>query len=223
VSRQLNPGRPTEARTPADASDDGPRTGVVDVQVDDETTVEVREPERPPGALLREVVPEAVFLLGAVYLFVVAGDFSGRRQPGELGPAFWPRIAAVGLAITLLVRIVQTIREHRRPVVHVVGEFDDLDGEATPMHWRSVAIAIGLAFGYVLATMFVGYLFATMAFLGAFAWLGGQRRWYTPVVAVVGGFVLAYVFVGVVYVSVPTGVGVFDSLTVAIYRLLGIQ
>jgi hypothetical protein len=43
------------------------------------------------------------------------------------------------------------------------------------------------------------------------------------VVAVVGGLVMTYVFVGVVYVSVPTGVGVFDTLTVAVYRLLGIQ
>jgi putative tricarboxylic transport membrane protein len=91
------------------------------------------------------------------------------------------------------------------------------------VYWRSVAIAVALAVGYVWATMFVGYLFATMAFLTAFAWLGGQRRWYTPLVGAVGALVLAYVFVGVVYVSVPTGVGVFDTLTVAIYRLLGIQ
>jgi hypothetical protein len=71
--------------------------------------------------------------------------------------------------------------------------------------------------------MFIGYLFATIAFLAAFAWFGGQRRWYTAVVAVAGGFVMTYIFVGVVYVSVPTGVGVFDTVTVAIYRLLGIQ
>ena len=51
-----------------------------------------------------------------------------------------------------------------------------------------------------------------MAFLGAFIWAGGQRRWVTPVVAVVCGLVMTYVFVGVVYVSVPTGVGVFDTL-----------
>jgi putative tricarboxylic transport membrane protein len=221
VSRQLNLG-PTDARTPAESLEEDRTAGVVDVQVDDER-LEVREPEREPGGLLREVIPEVVVLLGAVYLFIVAGDFSGRRQPGELGPAFWPRIAAVGLAVTLLVRIVQAIRERHRPVVHKVGEFDDIESESTPLHWRSVAIAIGLAFGYVWATMFLGYLFATIAFLGAFAWLGGQRRWYTPLVAVVGGFVLTYVFVGVVYVSVPTGVSVFDTITVAIYRLLGIQ
>jgi putative tricarboxylic transport membrane protein len=185
--------------------------------------VEIHEPERAPGALLRELVPEIVFLGGAVYLFVLAGDFTHRQQPGQLGPGFWPRLAAVGLAVALLVRIVQTIREHRRPLVRVVSEFDDIGAESATLHWRSAALAMGLAFGYVLATMFLGYMFATMVFLGAFIWFGGQRTWYAPLVAVVGGLILTYVFVGVVYVSVPTGVGAFDSVTVAIYQLLGIQ
>jgi putative tricarboxylic transport membrane protein len=222
VAHQLNPGRQAAARSPADSIDDGSAPAAVDVRVDDQT-VEVEPPERARPGLLRELAPEVVFLLGAAYLFVAAGDFAGRRQPGELGPGFWPRVAALGLAVTLLVRIVQTVRAHRRPVVRVVRDFDDVDGEPETVYWRSVAIAIALAVGYVWATMFVGFLFATMAFLAAFAWLGGQRRWYTPLVAVVGALVLAYVFVGVVYVSVPTGVGVFDALTVAIYRLLGIQ
>jgi putative tricarboxylic transport membrane protein len=42
-----------------------------------------------------------------------------------------------------------------------------------------------------------------------------------PVAAVVA-VVFTYVFVKVVYMSLPTGVGVFDSLTVALYELLGI-
>jgi preprotein translocase subunit Sec61beta len=153
----------------------------------------------------------------------LAGDFSSRQQPGQLGPAFWPRLVAAGLAVALLVRIVQVLRERKQPVVRVVSEFDDIEDDDTEVHWPSAAVAMGLAFGYVVGTMFLGYMFATMAFLGAFIWAGGQRRWVTPVVAVGGGLIMTYVFVGVVYVSVPTGVGVFDTVTVAVYRLLGIQ
>jgi putative tricarboxylic transport membrane protein len=167
--------------------------------------------------------PELALLAGAVYVFLEAGDFTARQQPGQLGPAFWPRLAAVGLAVALVVRVVQTIREHRRPVGREVSEFDDIGVEAGPVNWRSAAIAMGLAAGYVLATMFLGYMFATIVFLAAFIWLGGQRRWYAPLVAVAGGLLMTYVFVGVVYVSVPTGVGVFDTVTVAVYELLGIQ
>jgi putative tricarboxylic transport membrane protein len=221
VARELNV-RTAESRTSPDSQEEGPPADAVDVRVDGET-VEVVQPEPARAGLLRELVPEILFMLGAVYLFFSAGDFAGNRKPGELGPAFWPRVAAVGLAITLLIRIVQTIREHRRPVARVPSEFDDVDGAPATIHWRSVAVAMALAVAYVWATMFIGYLFATVAFLAGFAWLGGQRRWYTPVVAAAGGLVMTYVFVGVVYVSVPTGVSVFDSVTVAIYRLLGIQ
>jgi putative tricarboxylic transport membrane protein len=222
MPRQLKSPDPAQPRTPpVDRVGDGRPTETADIPGEGE--VEVREPERRPGGALREVIPELVFLAGAVYLFLQAGDFTSRAQPGQLGPGFWPRLVAVGLAVALLIRIVQAIREHRRPVVRIASEFDDVDGAPATVHWRSVAVAVGLAVGYVWATMFFGYLFATMLFLGAFAWLGGQRRWYTPLVAVVGGLVMTYVFVGVVYVSVPTGVGVFDAVTVAIYRLLGIQ
>jgi putative tricarboxylic transport membrane protein len=215
------PRRTAERRTTPSGGDDDRTAEQIEVAPDH--TVEVREPDRTRGALLRELVPELVLLAGAVYLFVVAGGFSARQQPGQLGPAFWPRLAAIGLAVALIVRVIQTVREHGRPVVRQVSEFDDVGGEPAVVHWRSAAIAMGLAFGYVLATMFLGYMFATIVFLGAFIWSGGQRTWYAPLVALAGGLVMTYVFVGVVYVSVPTGVGVFDTVTVAVYRLLGIQ
>ena len=34
--------------------------------------------------------------------------------------------------------------------------------------------------------------------------------------------VLAYVFVKVVYIALPTGIGIFDTVTVALYRVFGI-
>jgi putative tricarboxylic transport membrane protein len=216
------PRRTAERRTlPADPRDDDRTMDRVGPAVD--RRVEVREPDRRRGALARALVPELALLAAVVYLFVEAGDFTARQQPGQLGPAFWPRLAAIGLAVALLVRVVQTVREHRRPVVRKVSEFDDVGGEPATVHWRSAAIAMGLAAGYVLATMFLGYMLATIVFLAAFIWCGGQRTWYAPLVAVAGGLVMTYVFVGVVYVSVPTGVGVFDTVTVAVYRLLGIQ
>jgi putative tricarboxylic transport membrane protein len=222
MPRQLIPGRTTERENRTLPAED-PRSEPVDVEAPQDGRVEVTEPDRDRNAVLREVIPELVLLGAVVYLFIQAGDFSARQQPGQLGPAFWPRLAAIGLAVGLLVRIVQVFREHNRPVVRVVSEFDDIEDDDTQVHWRSAGIAMGLAFGYVVATMFLGYMFATMAFLGGFIWAGGQRKWVTPVVAVGGGLIMTYVFVGVVYVSVPTGVGVFDTVTVAVYRLLGIQ
>lgn len=193
------------------------------VPVPADGTVQVTERHRSPGQLLRDLLPEIVIAILAVYLWSVAGGFETQGAEGQLGPAFWPRMAALGLLVAAIVRVVQTVRDRNRPVVTVVGEFDEFKDEEVELHWSRFAIALALAVGYVVATMFIGYLFATAIFLTAFIWLGGQRKWYTPVVGVVGALVFAYLFIGIVYVSLPTGVGIFDTITVTIYNLLGIQ
>ena len=188
-----------------------------------EPSVEVIERQASPASLARELLPEIGILLAAAYLFYVAGNFEYQERPGQLGPQFWPRMAAVGLGVAVLVRIVQTVRDRNRPIVRIKGEFDEYEQSEAELHWPSFGLAFGLVVGYVTATMFLGYMFATVLFLGLFIWFGGQRKWYVTLVAAVGGLLFTYIFVGVVYVSVPTGVGIFDSITVAVYRLLGIQ
>ena len=188
-----------------------------------EKSVEVIERQSSPASLAREILPEIGILLATAYLFYVAGNFEYQERPGQLGPQFWPRMAAVGLGLAVLVRIVQTIRDRNRPIVRVKSEFDEYREAEAELHWPSLLLAIGLVVGYVTSTMFLGFMISTALFLGLFIWFGGQRRWYVPLVAAVGGLLFSFIFVGVVYVSLPTGVGIFDTITVAVYELLGIQ
>jgi putative tricarboxylic transport membrane protein len=188
---------------------------------DDAPEVEVIERDTSTRALLGELIPEVALLIGVIYLFYLAGTFGGQTEPGQLGPGFWPRMAATGLGIALLARIFQTVRARNRPIVKVRTEFPE--EEDIPVDWPRVGLAMGLAIGYVLGTMFLGYMITTALFLTAFIWLGGQRRWYVPLVGIAGSLISTYVFIGVVFVALPTGVGVFDTVTVAVYELLGIQ
>lgn len=188
-----------------------------------EPSVEVIERQSSPASLARELLPEIGILLAAAYLFYVAGNFEYQERPGQLGPQFWPRMAAVGLGAAVLVRIVQTIRDRNRPIVRVKSEFDEYQQTEAELHWPSLWLAIGLVVGYVTSTMFLGYMISTALFLGLFIWLGGQRKWYVTLVAAGGGLLFSFMFVGVVYVSLPTGVGIFDTITVEVYKLLGIQ
>ena len=186
-------------------------------------TVEVIERHKSGTDLLRELLPEIGILAVGAYLWILAGRFDYEQEEGALGPGFWPRVAAVGLIVAVLVRMVQTVRERNRPIVKVASEFDEYAEDEGEISWPRLAIAVALAVGYVIATMFIGYLFATAIFLALFIFIGGARNKYVPIVAVAGALVFAYVFIGVVYVSLPTGVGVFDTITVGIYELLGIQ
>jgi putative tricarboxylic transport membrane protein len=184
--------------------------------------VEVIERDSSMRALLISILPEVVLLIAVGYAFYLAGNFTNAAEPGQLGPGFWPRLAATGMAIALLARIFQAVRARHRPIVKIHTPFDADEDEA-PFDNTRVAIAMGLAVGYVFATMFLGFMIATAVFLTVFIWIGGQRKWYVPVVGIGGALVATVVFVGVVYVALPTGVGVFDAVTVAIYGLLGIQ
>ena len=186
-------------------------------------TVNVTERHTSSRELALELLPEVGIGLAAIYLWFVAGNFQNQGDPGQLGPGFWPRMAAIGLLAAVLVRIVQTIRDRNRPIVHVVSEFDEYAEDDIPLSWSRFSIGLALAVGYVIATLFIGYLFASAIFLTAFIWIGGQRKWYVPLVGIGGALVFVYVFIGVVFVALPTGVGIFDTITVAIYGLLGIQ
>ena len=232
MAREVGPAREvTGGRPGTEPLEDGLKPERVDDAVAEATaeekpavgTVEVIERHKSAGELLRELVPEIGIALAAIYLWYVAGTFQHQAEGGQLGPGFWPRMAAIGLMVAVLVRMVQTIRDRNRPIVHVVTEFDEYEEHQAPLDWSRLAIGVALAVGYVVATMFIGYLFATAIFLTAFIWIGGQRKWYVPVVGIVGALVFSYAFIGVVYVSLPTGVGIFDTLTVAIYNLIGIQ
>jgi len=186
-------------------------------------SVEVIERRTSPAGLARELLPEIGILLAAAYLFYVAGNFDYQKRSGQLGPQFWPRMAAVGLGAAVLVRLVQTIRDRNRPIVRVKSEFDEYEQTEAELQWPYLWLALGLVVGFVTSTMFLGFMISTVLFLGLFIWLGGQRKWYVPLVAVIGGLSFSFIFVGVVYVSLPTGVGIFDTITVGVYRLLGIQ
>jgi putative tricarboxylic transport membrane protein len=74
-----------------------------------------------------------------------------------------------------------------------------------------------------VGTIVVGFPLATMGFLVAFSYLGGYRHMPSLLAIAVGTtLALLYIFVYLVYVSLPLGLGPFLEMNVALYRLLGI-
>ena len=185
-----------------------------------ETRVNEGSSEGHPAAsrsLLLNIVPEVVLLVAAVYLFVAAGNFRQVGNPDQLSPGFWPQVLCVGIVIGTLVRIGQKFRARKRPIEGgAVAEADE------DMRMQRVALGITLVIGYIVGMLFLGYILATALFLIAFIYLGGQRKWYVIPLGLVSSVVFAYVFLKVVYIALPSGIGVFDQLSVIIYQLLGI-
>ena len=82
---------------------------------------------------------------------------------------------------------------------------------------------LALVIAYAVATVLIGFPLATVLFLVGFSCLGGYRHVASLLLVAFGTtLVLLYVFVYLVYISLPLGVGPFVDLNVALYRLLGI-
>lgn len=169
--------------------------------------------------VLASMVPELVLIVVAVVLFAIASDFRSSPRPGQLGPDFWPQMLCVGIGIVALVRLVRKFLWRKR----AAGPVAAVEGEDANLKLQTVALATALVVAYVLGIIFLGYLLSTALFLIAFVYLGRQRKWRIVVpLGMLSSVVFVYIFTKLAYLSLPTGVGVFDQFSVAVYRLLGL-
>ena len=189
----------------------------------------------PPESAVRAVwgrarwlktIPELVALGLCVVMWTTTSTFTS--SVGGPGPAFYPRMLIGLFALTMVVRLIQQIREQRQgvePVDTDVGAVPEEGAEldASLIDSRRVWVAIVLAVAYALASMFVGWVIATFVFTIVFLVLAGKRN---PLIVLPMALVLSlgfvYVFVKIVYISLPTGIGVFDLITMRLFEFLGI-
>ncbi|TYL51709.1 tripartite tricarboxylate transporter TctB family protein [Nocardioides sp. BGMRC 2183] len=174
-------------------------------------------------APVARVVPELAGIVLVAVLLVQTSSLTTRA--GGPGPAFFPRVVLVLLAVGLVVSIYQRLR----PAAPSPGTTEEplateesTEWSATiswPRFWVGAVITVG----YVVGASQVGWIPATAVFLVVFLRAAGVRRWWLTIpvsIAVTVG--LAYVFLAVVYVSLPTGVGVMDELNTHFLDVVGI-
>jgi hypothetical protein len=180
-------------------------------------------PQVRPRPTWRGLLPEVGGLAFCAVLYAQTGALDTTVEGP--GPAMYPRLLIGLLALALLVRMWQHVREMRGPRLPVdtdarSEEEADLDDGpiSLPRVWQAIAMAVG----YVVATLYLGWILATFAFLVLFLFLSGKRNLLVTVPLAAGLSVgLAYVFVKVVYIALPTGVGAFDLFTVGLLQALG--
>ena len=181
---------------------------------------------------VRRALPYIVAFAIAAVLFVFANRIEFESPPGRIGPDFWPKLI-LGLAlVTCAFEIVRTLFFDDGEQVGGVLESildetpaEDTEREEPPkLYPRLLVAGIGLTVGYVIAIEWLGFFLCTFLYLAAFAWIGRYRR---PVVilvsSLVGSLAFMFVFMKVVYVSLPLGQGPFAQITFFLMRLMGIR
>jgi putative tricarboxylic transport membrane protein len=183
------------------------------------------------SARLRHCLPHFVMLLVALALYAAAGQIE--TQPGRIGPDFWPKAIIVFMALLCLYEVVKrlffgsgfTPRGLIEGLAEKPAGSDPASLERTDQgrHFGMLLGGGALIAGFVAAVSWLGFFLSTVLFLGGFAWVGGFRRpLWTLAIGVAGSLLTVVLFMRVAYISLPLGVGPFQSLSLALLRLIGV-
>lgn len=142
-------------------------------------------------------------LLGLILIALAAAffgyTFTFPALPGQrYGPALFPRVIAIGIALCALVLMVQG-RRSGAPWVALDESLRRRRGAA------SFLITLGAIVFYLLAAPHLGFLPVAALIVGGLAWWMGAKAW----VAVVGGVVASagmhWFFASIMRVPLPRG------------------
>ncbi len=182
---------------------------------------------------LRRTVPYVIVFAATIVLFVVAKQITFIAPGGRIGPDIWPKAI---LALSMLTCVFQIVKilffdETGEQVPGVLesileeapaGEIVDAAPEAR--YPQLIVGGIVLTVAYVVLIERLGFFLCTFVYLAAFAWIGRYRR---PLVvlasSLVGSLLFMFVFMKVVYVSLPLGKEPFSQVTFLLMRLMGIR
>ncbi|HJQ64663.1 MAG TPA: tripartite tricarboxylate transporter TctB family protein [Burkholderiales bacterium] len=187
-------------------------------------------------ARLTRILPYALVGAAAGYLYYVAANIQYHARAGTLGPDFWPKaillltIAMCVYEVVKLALLGSRARDAGGVLEELVEEGPQQSPETGPAgtaeknHPFLLLAGMGATLAYVWASQRLGFFLATVVYLIAFMALGGYRRWRVVVaVSVVGTFVLLFIFMKLVYVSLPIGVAPFSEVTLFLMKLMAIR
>lgn len=180
------------------------------------------------------VLPYVIVLLVAIFFYYKATQFDFEAPGGRLGPDAWPRIVLGLLALVCVYEIVRRFffdaaRTLQSDVPHsteATSSFDSStsDEEDEPSYPWLLSLGIVMTIGYVALLETLGFFLCTALYLAGFIVLGGYRRiGVTLAVSLLGSFVFMFIFMKIVYVSLPLGSEPFSYVSFLLIRLMGIH
>jgi putative tricarboxylic transport membrane protein len=183
---------------------------------------------------LKESAPYWVTLAVSVYLYYSATQISAPDTGNQLGPDFWPK-AVLGLMILVCVYAIGRIMLFGRRGATVTLD-DELESEAAakdsydietePEKRYPLLLIAGTAITVLYVVLFntLGFFLDTFIYMTAFILIGRYRRiWVAVLVSLIGSLIFMFVFMKIVYVSLPLGTPPFSQVSILLMQLMGIR
>ncbi len=182
---------------------------------------------------LRRLAPYVLIGIVGAFLFYTATQFDFHRRAGTLGPDFWPKLI-LGLLLVVCLYEIARIALTRIMDDGSAGILEDITQEADTAAepadappqshpWRLLAgMAATLAYVALVAT--TGFSLTTAAYIAAFLVIGGyKKRKIIAAMSIGGALLLMFIFMKLVYVSLPLGSGPFAEVMILLMKLMGIR
>lgn len=180
---------------------------------------------------MRLAAPYIAMLVLSLALYAVADRIEFIGRAGTLGPNFWPKLVLGLLILVCASEVVSTLfLRHTAAPAGVLEELmHEADAEEAPAEDEAryplrLIAGVAASIAYVPLLQGLGFFLATWAFIVAFLYAGGFRR--VPLAVLIGGvtsLVFLVVFMKLVYVSLPLGVGPFHELSLALLQAIGVR
>ena len=172
---------------------------------------------------IKRIIPYGCILILCGYFYGLANQFQFAVKPGHLGPDFWPKLL---LGLTMVV----CLYEIARTALLFKGKGEQAEEkqeeQAEETKFYPVALIAGtiLTVAYVYVVSVAGFILCTFLYLLIFMILGRYRKlWAVLLNSAIGTGVLVFLFMKVVYVSLPMGVGPFQQFSLLVLKMLGIK
>jgi putative tricarboxylic transport membrane protein len=179
----------------------------------------------------RALLPYLLVLAAAAVLSYNTLHFGYTPHGDRPGPDVWPRAILVLLAVACIVRIVRVLRRPSAAEPALLQDVfvDALPGEAPedtppPRNLALLLTGIALTIAYVALLGTLGFFIDTVLYIAALTRTGRYRRWPVIVAVAFGGaLVFMFIFMKVVYLSLPIGRPPFATVSLLLMQLLGIR
>ncbi len=176
---------------------------------------------------VERVVPYAIVFCGAAFLVYRAQHFEFTATEDQIGPDSWPKL------ILYMIMATSAFEGARRLLLAWNGDLmrllapamtESLTMEREPADIRIVFSCVAASIIYLALFETVGFFIDTLAFIFALVWIGRFRSfWIATAVSGTATIVFMLIFMRVIFVALPIGEGPFQTISLAVMRLIGVH
>lgn len=183
---------------------------------------------------LRKSTPYVVVFAIALYLYFDARQIDFAAPGGRIGPDFWPKSILMMAMVSCAYEIVKNLffgkagKELSGVLQSIVeaapAENAAISEKAQKTYTHLLLLGIAMTVAYVMLIEKLGFFLCTFIYLAGFMLAGRYRRLGVVLAtSLIGSLVFMFVFMKIVYVSLPLGQAPFSEISFLLMRLMGIR